>query len=450
MKLKLPDNSPLMARDFLFGAATASFQIEGGAEEDGRCPSIWDRFCDRAGAIKDGSTGKTACDHYRLWQRDIELIAGLNFDAYRFSLSWPRIVGDTKGTVNQAGLDFYKRIVETLRQRGIKPFVTLYHWDLPQYWADRGGWLNREVAYAFAEYADVVSRTFGNDIEAYATLNEPWCSAFLGYDLGIHAPGYKDRRMAFQASHHLLLAHGLAMPVLKENAPGAKHGIVLNFTPAYPFTSSHADSLAAELSDAETGHWFLQPLMERSYPRTVLHAYRQEAPLILPGDMESIGVPIDYLGVNYYTRSIVSAEPAGPKPYYKTAPPAEAKKTAMGWDIYPDALTRLLKQLHAIYRLPPIYITENGAAFEDVPVEGRIEDGERIAYFQDHLDAVHRTMESGVDIRGYFAWSLLDNFEWAEGYTKRFGLVYVDYESQKRVVKESGKAFQKLLASRLS
>lgn len=448
MKLTLPKESPLMAKEFLFGTATAAFQIEGGADEDGRRPSIWDTFCNSHGKIKDGSNGETACNHYFLWKQDIDLVADLNFDAYRFSISWPRIIKDDRGTVNQKGLDFYRRIVDALRDRGMKPFATLYHWDLPQYWGNQGGWINRKAVDAFVEYADLISRTFGNDIEAYSTLNEPWCSAFLGYEHGVHAPGYKIRHMAFIVAHHLLLAHGLAMPVLKKNAPDALCGIVLNFTPAYPHSQSSADRLAADMSDGVSGHWFLQPLMEKSYPQSVMDAYTDAFPYDIHTDMETIGAPIDYLGVNYYTRSVVKSDDPEWESYYLPVAQPDAKKTAMGWEIYPEALTHLLTQLNRRYRLPPIYITENGAAFDDRLTDGRVDDAERIDYFRTHLDAVQRAMENGVDIRGYFAWSLMDNFEWAEGYTKRFGLVYVDYESQERIVKESGKAFRELLASR--
>ena len=448
MDLILPVDSPMMAKGFTFGVATASFQIEGGAEEDGKCPSIWDTFCETEGAIRDKSNGKVACDHYHLWQQDIDLISSLNMDAYRFSISWPRIINNVKGTVNQAGLDFYRGIIDTLKEKGIKAYATLYHWDLPQYWADRGGWLNRETTYAFTEYADVVSQEFGDDITAYSTFNEPWCSSFLSYDLGIHAPGIKNKRMALQVAHHLLLAHGLALPVLKKNAPNAKHGIVLNFPPAYPASNTHADYLAAELSDAETGHWFIQPLMEKTYPQSVLNAYPEDRPLILENDMKIIGSPIDFLGVNYYTRSVVRANKIGENPYYQEVKLPDVDRTAMDWEIYPKALTRLLTQLNHKYQLPPIFITENGAAFDDRLENGAINDEPRIKYFQTHLDAVNQAIDKGVNIQGYFAWSLMDNFEWAEGYLKRFGLVYVDYKSQKRIVKNSGKAFQKLLGSR--
>jgi beta-glucosidase len=448
MEIKLPYKSPMLDKAFTFGVATSSFQIEGATNVDGRCPSIWDTFCETKRNIRDGSNGSVACDHYSLWEGDIDLIGSLNVDAYRLSFSWPRIIKDRKGTINPAGLKFYSKIINRLLEKGIQPFVTLYHWDLPQYLEDRGGWLNRETAYAFSEYANVVSDYFGDDIAVYSTLNEPWCSSILSYSLGVHAPGYKNRKMAYQAAHHLLLGHGLAMQKLKKNAPQAKHGIVLNFSPAFPATNSFADKQATDLADAEFGHWFIQPLLERKYPQTIMNVFPNDMPLILPGDMDIISEPLDYLGINYYSRQIVKQADVSSSAPYEIVDQVDAEKTDMGWEIYPDGLFHILKSLNETYQLPPVYITENGMACADQVEDGKVNDLQRIEYFQNHLNAVHRAIVDGVIIKGYFAWSLMDNFEWAEGYLKRFGLVYIDYQNQKRILKQSALAFRDFLAKR--
>lgn len=448
MELKLPEKSPMLDKTFTFGVATSSFQIEGATEADDRCPSIWDTFCETKGNIRDGSNGSTACDHYTRWREDIDLIASLNVDAYRLSIAWPRIIKDRKGTVNQAGLKFYGKIINRLLEKGIQPFVTLYHWDLPQYLEDRGGWLNRETVYAFAEYANVVSDYFGDDIAVYSTLNEPWCSSILSYQLGVHAPGYQNRKMAYQAAHHLLLAHGLAIQKLRQNAPQAKHGIVLNFTPAFPATNSYADKQAAELADAEFGHWFIQPLMEGKYPKLIMNMFPDDMPLILPGDMDIISQPLDNLGINYYSRQVVKQSDDPSSSPYEIVDQVNAEKTDMGWEVYPEGLFHLLKSLNETYQLPPVYITENGMASADQIEDGQIKDLQRLNYFQSHLMVVHRAILDGINVKGFFAWSLMDNFEWAEGYLKRFGLVYVDYQNQQRILKQSGLAFKNLLAKR--
>ncbi len=450
MELKLPENSPLIDKKFTFGISTSSFQIEGGSHSNGRCPSIWDTFCGIPGNIKDGSNGTVACDHFNRWQEDVELISSLNVDAYRLSLAWPRIISDRKGTVNKDGLEFYRRLIDALKGKGIKPFVTLYHWDLPQYLEDRGGWLNRETAYAFAYYADIVSGYFGDDIKVYSTLNEPWVSAFLGYMMGIHAPGLKNRKMTYQAAHHLLLAHGLAMPNLRRNAPNARHGIVLNFTPAYPETKSYADTMAAELADAKNGDWFLQPLLEGKYPQIITKIFSKDMPLILSNDMEIISEPLDYLGINYYSRLVVSDDGTQSDLLYKTVEQTDAEKTEMGWEIYPDGLHYLLKSLNEKYQIPAVYITENGMACADEIKNGEVDDPQRVKYIQTHLNAIHQAVMEGINVEGYFAWSLMDNFEWAEGYTKRFGLVYVDYQTQERILKKSAIAFRDMLKNRKS
>jgi beta-glucosidase len=428
--------------DFVFGVATSSFQIEGGAEY--RLPSIWDTFCATPGKIHDHSDGKVACDHFSKWREDIDLISSLGFDAYRFSISWPRVIRQD-GSLNEAGIGFYLRILDRLNDKGIKPFVTLYHWDLPQHLQDAGGWLNRDTTYRFRDYADLVTRAFDKRVDSYATLNEPFCSAYLGYDLGIHAPGFTDRAMGKQAAHHLLLAHGMAMQVLDRNSPESENGIVLNFAPCYPATGSDADRAAAAAADAEFNQWYIQPVLEGRYPDLIHAVPEEEVPEMQDGDLEMISHPIDFLGVNYYTRNIYKA--GSGRPYVHVAP-VDIPLTEMGWEVFPQGLTDLLVSLNRKYNLPPVYITENGAAMPDALEQGAVEDRDRIRYFEQHLAALDAAIRQGVEVRGYFAWSLMDNFEWAEGYLKRFGLVHVDYATQRRTVKASGMRFRDMLAQR--
>jgi len=426
--------------DFLWGAATSSFQIEGSTTADGRSPSIWDTFCATPGAILDGSDGTTACDHYRRWADDLDLIAELGFAAYRFSIAWPRVVPGGRGTVNAAGLDFYERLVDGALARGLTPHATLYHWDLPQVLEDDGGWTNRDTASAFADYAEAVAARLGDRVAAYATLNEPWCSAFLGYDYGEHAPGRREPEARQRAVHHLLLAHGLALPRLRAHAGRSRHGIVLNFTPAYPLRPhDDLDHEAVRRHETYNHDVFLAPLFEGSYPSEVLdHAIGGGYP-IEHGDMQLISAPLDFLGVNYYTRCLVSLAPSGGAwPAVTTHRSEGAEHTAMQWEVYPDALRDLLVDLHRRANLP-LYVTENGAAYHDQSVDGAgvIQDHDRWEYYKRHIAAVARARAAGADVRGYFAWSLLDNFEWAYGYTKRFGIVHVDYDTQARTPKLS-------------
>jgi beta-glucosidase len=438
----VPD--PILANpEFTWGVATSSFQIEGGAEA--RELSIWDTFCQQEGKIRDNSNGTVACDHYHRWREDIEMVAALGVDAYRFSISWPRIIR-ADGSCNQAGIDFYQGILALLDERNIKAYVTLYHWDLPQYLEDKGGWLNRQTAYEFAQYVDLVSKAFGSKVFSYATLNEPYCSAYLGYEIGVHAPGKTGREYGKKAIHHLLLAHGLAMPILRKNAPKAISGIVLNFTPFYPATNSANDKAATNLAHQQHNDWYIRPLILGQYPELLMNLPPSYQPEILAGDMDIIAQPIDFLGVNFYTRGRVSHN----NTYYPQLLPApdESEKTAMGWEVYPQGLTDLLLQLHGDYDLPPIIITENGLASDDSLEAGIVDDQQRLDYLQRHMDAVAEAMKQGVNITGYFVWSLLDNFEWSEGYLKRFGIVYVDYATQRRTLKNSALAFQRWLLAR--
>ncbi len=436
---------PSFPPTFHWGAATASYQIEGAVTEDGRGPSIWDTFSATPGKVVNGDTGAVACDHYHRWPQDLDLMQSLGIQAYRFSVAWPRVIPAGRGDVNAPGLDFYDRLVDGLLERGIEPHVTLYHWDLPQPLQDAGGWPDRGIVDAFVAYADVVTERLGDRVRSYATLNEPWCSAFLGYDAGEHAPGLRDRALGFQAAHHLLLAHGSALPVMRANAPASQHGIVVNLYPMYPATDSPEDAAAARRLDGVFNRWYLEPVLEGRYPEDVWTQLGAHAPRVEVGDLEVIGRPIDFLGVNYYTRIVVADAPGEPWPALTTVD-VPAERTEMGWEVFPQGLTDLLVRLDRDYELPPVFITENGAASPDVLVDGEVDDDLRVRYLEGHVAAVGEAIRRGVDVRGYFAWSLLDNFEWAHGYTKRFGLVYVDYENLKRHPKRSARWYADLIA----
>ncbi|MBU2881156.1 beta-glucosidase [Psychrosphaera sp. B3R10] len=442
-KITLPITSPMMKRQFTFGVATASFQIEGGIEH--RLPCIWDTFCETDGKIADSSNGKIACDHFNKWQDDVELISSLGVDAYRLSISWPRVIKQD-GTLNEEGVSFYQNLIDGLNAKNIKVFATLYHWDLPQHLEDQGGWLNRETAYKFAQYVDLVSKELGEKVHSYATFNEPFCSAFLGYEIGVHAPGKTGKANGRQAAHHILLAHGLAMPILQKNCPNSLNGIVLNFTPCYAASDSDADKQAAEYADQYINQWYIKPIMDGAYPSIIDKLGNDWAPDMQEGDLAIINCPVDFLGINYYTRLLYSA-PAQDGEFY-TEHDHLFPRTDIGWEIYPKALTELLVSLNSKYTLPPVYITENGAAIADQMVDGIVQDTDRINYYNGHLNAVNDAIADGVNVVGYFAWSLMDNFEWAEGYLKRFGIVYVDYDTQVRTIKQSGLAYKDLITSR--
>ena len=441
--IRLPSDSPLSQKDFIYGAATAAFQIEGGRAS--REPNIWDEFCLQEGKILDNSDGDIACNHFNLWRDDVELMQQMHLDAYRLSIAWPRVL-NSDNQIDSRGLKFYHQLLDGLLEKGIKPFVTFYHWDLPLSLHERGGWLNRDTAYQFAEYVDLISRELADKVHSFATLNEPYCSAHLGYEAGIHAPGHKSRAEGIQAAHHLLLGHGLAMQVLKSNAPKSENGIVLNVSPMHSHTDSREDKLATLLADDSVNHWYLMPLLEGRYPELLMSRLTlEERPSVEDGDMSIISSELDFLGLNYYTRTIVTSKSDG---LYDVIPPEENPITEMGWEVYPEGLTEILKQLDLRYKLPPVYITENGAAMMDELKDGQVQDDERVDYLNNHLNALHEATQAGVDVRGYFAWSLMDNFEWALGYTKRFGLVYIDYETQKRILKKSGMAYSNFISSR--
>lgn len=442
-------------KEFLWGAATAAYQIEGAWQEDGKGESIWDRLTHTPGKIVDGSTGDVACDHYHRWADDIALMKSLNIQAYRFSIAWPRVLPAGRSRINQAGLDFYSRLVDGLLAAEILPFVTLYHWDLPQALQDEGGWPQRSTAEAFVEYADVVSRHLGDRVKHWMTHNEPWCIAFLSHQIGEHAPGWQDWPAALRAAHHVLLSHGWAVPVIRRNCPTAEVGIVLNFEPAEPASPSAADFQAARRREGYFSRWFLDPLYGRHYPADMVAEYEAAGYLpnsldfVAPGDYDAIAVKTDFLGVNYYTRVVARAEEAPDNlPQTVFAAPA-AERTEMGWEVYPQGLYNLLNRLHFEYQVPKLYVTENGCSYSDGPgASGHIADQRRLDYLRDHFAAVHCAMYNGVPLAGYFVWSLMDNFEWAKGYTQRFGMVWVDYETQQRTPKDSALWYSKVIANR--
>ena len=438
-------DSALWRKNFLLGAATASYQIEGAVDEDGRLPSIWDTFCATPGKVLAGDSGAVACDHYHRWESDVDMLVGLGLEGYRLSVAWPRVM-DANGAPNRKGLDFYKRLLTRLKEKGITTFVTLYHWDLPQHLEDRGGWLNRETAYRFADYADLMSRELAGTVDAWATLNEPWCSAYLGYGNGHHAPGLANGRFATQAMHHLLLAHGLALPVLRENDPSSQKGIVANVGRGTPNSDSAEDQRAAQLFEIQHNAWILDPLLKGAYPEALFELWPGTEPLILGGDMQIISAPLDFLGINYYFRTNVASDGAHG---FTEVPLEGVERTQMGWEVYPDGLRDLLIGFNREYaNLPPVYITENGMASDDTVIDGRVNDTQRISFLKRHLAAVDEAIKAGVDIRGYFLWSLMDNFEWAFGYERRFGIVHVDYVTQKRTMKRSAELVSQFLEER--
>ena len=440
-------------QDFIFGAATSSYQIEGGVDQDGRGPSIWDTFAAMPGKILDGSDGRRACDHYRLWREDVDLMRWLGLEAYRFSIAWPRVLPSGRGEVNTRGLDFYDRLVDALLELHIEPFPTLYHWDLPQALEDQGGWRVRSTAEAFAEYADVVSRRLGDRVRHWITHNEPWCTAMHGHVHGEHAPGRRDWFEGLAAAHHVLLSHGWAVPAIRANVPQAQVGITVNLTHCQAASESAADVDATRMKDGTYNRWYLEPLFGRGYPEDVIadHVARgtlrdARLPFVAPGDLEAISVRTDLLGVNYYTRELVAADQTAGNT--RTMAPRE-EITDIGWEVFAEGLTTLLVRLHDEYAPPRMYVTENGAAYHTAPdATGRIRDVARQRYLHAHLAATRAACEAGAPVAGYFVWSLLDNFEWAFGYSQRFGIVWVDYETQARVPKDSAHWYRELIRSR--
>ncbi|MFI8997492.1 GH1 family beta-glucosidase [Streptomyces sp. NPDC053542] len=430
---------------FVWGTATAAYQIEGAVAEDGRTPSIWDTFSHTPGKVDNGDTGDVACDHYHRWREDIALMRRLGVDAYRFSVAWPRVVPGGDGPVNKAGLDFYDRLTDGLLDAGITPYPTLYHWDLPQALQDRGGWPARETAEHFAAYAAVVAERLGDRVQHWTTLNEPLCSAWIGHLEGRMAPGLTDLTAAVRASFHLHLGHGLAVRAIRAAVPGARVGIVNNLTHCEPASERTADHAAARRSDGHTNRWWLDPLHGRGYPQDMIDLYGTEPPA-RAGDLETIAAPLDWLGLNYYFRNVVADDPAGPVPYARQTAVPGARRTAMGWEVHAEGLVKTLRRMTEDYGARCLYVTENGSAYPDtVGPDGQVHDPERVRYLEEHLAACARAVSEGVPLAGYFAWSLLDNFEWAYGYDKRFGLVHVDYATQRRTVKTSGRRYASLV-----
>ncbi|MEV6595837.1 GH1 family beta-glucosidase [Actinoplanes sp. NPDC051346] len=447
---------PAFSPSFTWGVATSAYQIEGAAAEDGRTPSIWDTFCRTPGAVTGGDNGDVACDHYHRMPQDVALIKSLGVDSYRFSVAWPRVQPHGRGPVNPAGLAFYDRLTDELLGAGVDPWVTLYHWDLPQALEDAGGWPNRDTAYRFADYAMLVFERLSDRVDTWTTLNEPWCSAWLGYQTGVHAPGRRDFDAAVAATHHLLLGHGLATRRMKAAAT-REHtfGITLNMGTADPATDAPADHDAARRADGMGLRAYLDPLRKGSYPRDVVDdlAARGTAFPVRDGDLDVISTPIEVLGVNFYFGQDFSGTDEnggriGPDGHpVVRGVPLDRPRTAMNWPITPERLTQLLVRLHRDYPGLPLVITENGAAFDDTAdASGFVADEDRTAYLAEHIAAVAAACEQGVDIRGYFAWSLIDNFEWAEGYAKRFGIVHVDYGTQQRTPKQSALWFRDTIA----
>jgi beta-glucosidase len=450
-----PAGGPGFPPGFFFGAATAAYQIEGAVDVDGRGPSIWDTFSHTPGRTFQGHTGDVAVEHYTRYREDVALMADLGLSAYRFSVAWSRILPEGAGRVEQRGLDFYRRLVDELLTAGVDPWLTLYHWDLPQALQDRGGWTSRDTAARFADYAGIVYDALGDRVRHWSTLNEPMVSALLGHQAGEHAPGVRDAVSASRAVHHLLLGHGLATRVLRDK--GADHlGITLNFTPMSPASDRPEDVDAARRLDGQQNRMFLRPVVHGEYPADVVADLAAAgAPLpIEDGDLETIAAPLDWLGVNYYFEQTVQA---GTRPEGKPPSPfiggedvveldPEGPTTTMGWGVSPEAFTRLLLWLKDEAPGLPLVITENGSAWDDeVSPDGAVHDPERTDFLLRHLEALATAMDAGADVRGYLAWSLLDNFEWARGYAQRFGLVHVDYETQRRTVKDSGRTYAELI-----
>lgn len=439
---------------FAWGVASSAYQVEGAWNEDGRGESIWDRFVHTPGNVKDGSTGDVACDHYHRWPEDVAIMKSLGIRWYRFSISWPRILPDGRGRINNKGLDHYSRLIDGLLEAGITPLLTLYHWELPLSLQDAGGWPERETAAAFAELAHVVSRHMGDRVEHWITHNEPWCSSMLGHQVGVHAPGLENWHAALRSAHHLLLSHGLAVQNIRANVPDAKIGIALNFEPAVPASPGPADYHAARRWDGYYFRWYLDPLYGRRYPADMVHDYKDKDYLpdgldfVNEGDFDIIAEPTDFLGVNYYTHHIAQGSADDEFQDHGTFSAPAENQTEMGWDIDPDSLYTLLNRLYFEYGIPNLFVTENGCSYLDGPDQyGRVNDPRRIVYLREHLLAVHRAIQNGVSVTGYMQWTLLDNFEWSLGYTQRFGIVYVDFDDQRRILKDSAFWYRDVIAA---
>lgn len=429
---------------FLWGAATASYQIEGAATEGGRKPSIWDTFSHTPGKTVNGETGDVAIDHYHRWRDDIGIMKEIGIKAYRFSIAWPRILPDGRGHVNAEGVRFYSDLVDGLLEAGIEPWVTMFHWDLPQVLDDEGGWANREILSAWDEYVEAITSALGDRVKNWITINEPWVISILGHAWGIHAPGRKDMREALAVAHSLNLAHGRAVNIVRKNVPDGKVGITLNLSHIYADSDSDEDRAAARKADGFSNRWFLDPVMEGRYPEDMWESYGDLVPEIRDGDMELASVQTDFLGINSYNPQYVKHDPN--EPFGVGMVDRGHEKTSVGWPVDPQGFEDLLVRVQKDYDPPVIIVTENGSAWDDEVIGGTIRDERRINYLRGHLNAAHRAIAQGTKLKGYFAWSLFDNYEWAEGYAKRFGITYVDYETQERIIKESGRYYADVIA----
>ncbi len=432
-------------KDFIWGVATASYQIEGSPLADGAGPSIWHRFTHTPGTIHDGDTGDVACDHYRRYREDVALMKSLGIKGYRFSISWPRIFPKGKGRINERGLAFYDRLIDELLKAGITPFVTIYHWDLPAALQDIGGWTNRDIAYWFSDYADYLFQRLGDRVKHWITLNEPWATAFVGHLFGEHAPGMKDIFSAFAVVHNELRAHSKAVEAFRDENIEGKIGITLSNHSMKPASQNEKDLTTARVAHEFTNYpLFLDPIYKGLYPETLSHIVEEYMPKDYLQDMDEIKRPIDFVGINYYSGSLVRFNPE--KPFGLETLDHGLPKTEMGWEIYPEGLYEMLKGVQEDYDPGEVFITENGAAFKDVVEDGQVHDRERIDYLRAHFTQAHRAIKDGVRLRGYFVWTLMDNFEWAYGYSKRFGIVYTDYKTQERIVKDSGKWYANVIS----
>lgn len=436
-------------KDFLWGAATSSYQIEGSDLIDGRGECIWHRFSHTPGNVFEDHHGDVACDHYHKYQEDVDLMKHLGLHGYRFSTAWARVLPQGIGAVNEQGLDFYDRLIDSLLAVNIQPFITLYHWDLPQALQDKGGWENPASPDWFGEYTDVMTKRFGDRVKSWTTFNEPWVVAFVGNLQGRHAPGKTDMRIALQVAHQVLLAHGKAVPIIRENVVDAKVGIVLDQYDVQPASDSEADRHATQLMHEYRNLWFLDPVFKGYYPAQALNALAGDMDGIDPDEIKGAQVDIDFLGVNYYTRNIIAAEENNPPLNSKQVIVPDVEHTRMEWEVYPDGLYNCLMLIQKEYDPKAIYVTENGAAFADEPpVNGVVEDPRRVAYLQGHFNSASRAIQDGVALKGYFVWSFMDNFEWGHGYDKRFGIIYVDFETLERTPKQSALYLKDVIAGK--
>jgi len=434
-------------KDFLWGSATSSYQIEGAALEEGRGECIWTRFSHTPGKVLNNDTGDVACDHYHLYKQDVALMRELGLHAYRYSISWPRVLAEGVGTINEAGLDFYDRLTDELLASNIQPWVTLYHWDLPQALQDRGGWTNPDIVKWFTDYTQVVVGRLGDRVKHWITHNEPWCTAFMGNLIGAHAPGIQDLKTAIHVAHHTLLAHGATVPVVRAYSPGAQVGITLNLTPHIPATDHPDDIRLARRDDGLQNNWFLDPCYHGHYPADMVELLTPTG--VFEGinieDVQSAAVPTDFLGINYYMRYAMAHVPGKPDESVPAFPEG-TEFTGMGWEVYPQGMADMLLYVQEHYNPPAIYITENGAAYVDPdPADDVVDDLERVSFIRRYLEAAEDAINKGAALKGYFVWSFLDNFEWAYGYSQRFGIIHVDFNTQKRTLKRSAQMYRNII-----